>query len=153
MLWSNEMLEEADRLLADAAQARRNGRFQLEAAIPSAHARRRLSGQVDWEAIALPHEGLVRIAPTLGALLGRAAALAEARGPADAWAALNTLPLETIQNYQPYWALTAHLLECLGRFKEAAAAYGRAIGLSTDPAVRMFLTKQSARMVNGVRSV
>ena len=144
--WSNALLEEADRLLASAASAGRMGRFQLEAAIQSAHARRRLTGHTDWEAVALLYEGLVRIAPTLGALLGRAAALAAARGAADAWASLSALPPEAIQNYQPYWALAAHLLKCLGRFDEANAAYGRAIGLCMDPAVRAFLAQQAAEL-------
>ena len=57
-----------------------SGRFQLEAAIQSAHAQRAATGTTDWQAIALLYEGLVRMAPTIGALVGRAAAVAEARG-------------------------------------------------------------------------
>jgi RNA polymerase sigma-70 factor (ECF subfamily) len=77
--WSVAMIDEAERCLSAAAQAGQVGRFQLEAAIQSVHARRAQVGHTDWEAIALLYEGLVRLAPTTGALVGHAAAVAEAR--------------------------------------------------------------------------
>ena len=144
-LWSRPMIEEADRLLVAAQRARRIGRFQLEAAIQSAHAQRGTCGHVDWEAVALLYEGLVRIAPTLGALVGRAAALAEARGAEQGWALLQAIPQEAVANYQPCWALTAHLHAQMQHFDEARAAYQRAIGLSEDEATRAFLSKMRDR--------
>src|SRR2546428_13150977 len=76
------MIGEAEELLATASRARKLGRFQLEAAIQSAHAQRAESGRTDWEAIALLYEGLLGLASTIGARVGHAAALAEARGSA-----------------------------------------------------------------------
>jgi len=140
--WSRPMIEEADRMLVRAQHARRLGRFQLEAAIQSAHAARAQTGQIDWEAIALLYEGLVRLAPTIGALVGRAAAVAEARDAATGWALLQTVAPDAIADYQPYWALAAHLLERLGRRDESHAARERAIGLCEDPAMRTFLLRQ-----------
>ncbi|HUZ62925.1 MAG TPA: DUF6596 domain-containing protein [Acetobacteraceae bacterium] len=142
--WSRPMIEEAERLLATAEQAGRIGRFQLEAAIQSMHARRAGNGRTDWEAIALLYEGLVRHAPTIGALVGRAAAIAEVRGAATGWAFLQAIPDEAVGSYQPYWALAAHLLKRLDRPEEAAAAYSRAIGLCEDPAMRAFLARRAA---------
>jgi RNA polymerase sigma-70 factor (ECF subfamily) len=75
-LWSEPLMEEAEQHLALAARIGVIGRFQLEAAIQSAHAGRKRVGRVDWEAVALLYEGVVRIAPTQGALVGRAAAIA-----------------------------------------------------------------------------
>ena len=141
--WSAAMIDEAEQLLAAAAQAGNPGRFQLEAAIQSVHAQRARTGRIDWEAIALMYEGLVRMVPTVGALVGRAAAVAEARGAAAGWSHLEAIPSEEIKNYQPYWALAAHLLKRIQRLDEAAAAYSRAIGLCEDPATREFLTRQS----------
>lgn len=86
----------------------------------------------------LAYEGLVRIAPTVGARVGQAAALAEARGVGRALAALDAMPPAGIAGYQPYWALRAHLLAMLGRTAEAARAYTRAIALSEDAATREF---------------
>lgn len=141
-LWSMPMIERADRLLREAGRANRIGRFQLEAAIQSAHAMRALDGHIDWNAIALLYEGLVRLAPTIGAQVGRAAAVAEARDAAGGWALLRAIPSDAVASYQPYWALAAHLLERMGRCDEADAARERAIGLCEDPAMRAFLLQR-----------
>jgi predicted RNA polymerase sigma factor len=143
-LWSKPMIEEAERLLVAAEQAGRIGRFQLEAAIQTVHARRASTGETDWESIALLYEGLVRLAPTVGALVARAAAVAEAREAAAGWVLLETLPAEAVMTYQPYWALAAHLLQRMGRADEASNAYGRAIGLCEDAAMREFLSRRAA---------
>jgi len=142
-LWSKPMIDEAERHLCAASQSCRIGRFQLEAAIQSVHAQRARTTGTDWQAIALMYEGLVRLAPTVGALVGRAAAIAEARGPALGWALLEVMPVAAIQSYQPYWALAAELLTRMLRFGEASAAYSRAIGLCEDPAVREFLRSKA----------
>ena len=142
-LWSQPMIAEAERILIVAKGANRIGRFQLEAAIQSAHAQRVWGGSTDWEAIALLYEGLVGLAPTIGALVGRAAAVAETRDAASGWALLEEIPSDAVTSYQPYWALAAHLLRRMQR-PEAADAYTRAIGLCDDPAMREFLQKKAA---------
>jgi RNA polymerase sigma-70 factor (ECF subfamily) len=120
--WSRETTDEAERWLSDASRAKRFGRFQFEAAIQSAHAQRAGTGKTDWEAIALLYEGLVSLAPTVGARVGHAAAFAEARGLDMGWMLLQAMPPEEAENYQPYWALAAHLLTSMQRSVEAAAA-------------------------------
>ena len=142
-LWSQAMIDEAETLLADAAAAGRPGRFQLEAAIQSAHARRAVTGRTDWEAIALLYEGLLLCAPTVGAQVGHAAALARARGDEAGLAALDAIPGDALVSYQPYCALRAHLLKRLGRAGEASQAFSRAIGLTEDAEVRAFLAAEA----------
>lgn len=141
-LWSQAMIEEAEQLLRSAALSRRVGRFQLEAAIQSVHAQRRRTGTVDWEEIALLHEGLILHAPMIGALVSRAAAVAEARGAALGLNLLESIPSDAAKSYQPYWAVAAHLLASLGREGEARSAYDRAIGLCDIPAMREFLERR-----------
>jgi predicted RNA polymerase sigma factor len=141
--WSRAMIDEAEQVLAAAAGAGRPGRFQLEAAIQSAHARRATTGRTDWEAIALLYEGLLLYGATTGARVGQAAALARARDAAAGLAALESIPYDSVLAYQPYWALKAHLLKRLGRADDARQAYARAIGLSEDEAVREFLASES----------
>ena len=138
-LWSRPMIDEAERTLAAAARQGRAGRFQLEAALQSAHVERLRGGRVDWRAIAVLYEGLVRIAPAVGALVGRAAAVAEAHGPAAGLALLDDVPDEAVKTYQPFWAVRAHLLQRLGRARESCDAFARAIGLTEDEAIRRFL--------------
>jgi RNA polymerase sigma-70 factor (ECF subfamily) len=142
--WSGVMIKEAERLLESAARFRRIGHFQMEAAIQSAHAQRAQTGYTDWEAIALMYEGLVSIAPTIGASVGRAAAVAEIRGAETALTLLEAIPIQSVETYQPYWALIAHLLKRLQRLDEARTAYTRAIGLSEDSAMREFLRQQAS---------
>lgn len=138
-LWSVALIEEAERELKHAAAAGRMGRFQLEAAIQSAHASRATKARTDWNAIALLYEGLVRIAPTAGALVGHAAAIANLQGAQAGLSLLERLPEPAIRLYQPFWALSGHLLSELGRRQEAFASFERAIGLCDDPAMRAFL--------------
>jgi RNA polymerase sigma-70 factor (ECF subfamily) len=137
--WSTPTIREAEGELAGASRFGRAGRFQLEAAIQSVHADRARSGRTDWGAIVLFYDHLVRLAPTLGARIGQAAATAEVSGPTDALALLDALDPAAVATYQPYWAVRAHLLRLLDRSSEAEQAYDRAIGLTEAPAVRRFL--------------
>ena len=137
--WSVDAIREAEAELGEAARQGRPGRFQLEAAIQSVHTDRAQSGRTDWAAIVVFYDHLVRLAPTLGARVAQAAAVAEAQGPADGLALLDDIDRAAVATYQPYWAVRAHLLGHLGRAAEAAEAYDRAIGLAVDPATRQFL--------------
>jgi RNA polymerase sigma-70 factor (ECF subfamily) len=137
--WSLPLIEEAEGHLAEAASLGRTGRFQLEAAIQSVHAERARSSRTEWDAIVLFYEQLVRISPTLGTRTGYAAAVGEANGPEAGLAVLDGIELDTVSAYQPYWAVRAHLLQRLGKAREAFDAFDRAIGLAEDPAVREFL--------------
>jgi RNA polymerase sigma-70 factor (ECF subfamily) len=145
--WSLPMIEEAENVLAKAAESGRIGRFQLEAAIQSAHARRRITNVTDWQAIAQLYEGLARLAPTIGALVGRAAATGEAQGAVAGWQLLDSIAKDAVTNYQPYWAVAAHLLKRMGQSDQAAAAYQKAIGLCEDPAMRTFLMERSGQVL------
>jgi RNA polymerase sigma-70 factor (ECF subfamily) len=141
-LWSRPMMEEAEREQAAAARQARPGRFQLEAAIQSVHAERARTGRTDWGAIAAFYEQIVRLAPTLGARVGRAAAVAEVRGPDAGLALLDEIEPAAVSDYQPYWAVRGHLLERMGDKPQACDAFDRAIGLTEDDAVRRFLLQR-----------
>lgn len=135
--WDPALIDEAERELTSASAAGRLGRYQLEAAIQSVHAERRRTRSTDWAAIGMFYEQLVRLNPAVGAQVGRAAALGESKGPEAGLAALDAL--SPAPEYQPYWAVRAHLLRRAGRSAEASAACDRAIGLTEDPAVRAWL--------------
>ena len=104
------------------------------------------TGRTDWPAIATLYEGLVRIAPTLGAHVGRAAAVAEAHGAETGLALLGRIPAEgtpAISHTGRYrricWFVRSN--RC-----KAAEAYERAIGLCEDEAMRAFLIDRAARI-------
>jgi len=62
-------------------------------------------------------------------------------GAEQGLAVLDAIDQDAVSDYQPYWAVRAHLLQLLGK-APAAHAYDRAIGLAEDPAVREFLTQK-----------
>jgi RNA polymerase sigma factor (sigma-70 family) len=142
-LWSQSMIEEAEKHLRSAAAFKHMGRYQLEAAIQSIHANRARTGRIDWKEIALLYEGLVRIAPAIGSLVGRAVAIAQAGEPAAGFAALEQIPTDQTLDYQPYWAARGHLLQLLNRKDEARAAFDRAASLTDDPPLREYLFQRS----------
>jgi RNA polymerase sigma-70 factor (ECF subfamily) len=141
-MWDQPQLTEAERLLGLAAAFNRPGRFQFEAAVQSAHLERLRYGRVDWSAIAVLYEGLVRLAPTFGALLGRAAAVAEARGPAAGWRSWSRCPRaksKTISRIGPCERI------CCRRsagWQMRKTAVEKALSLTEDATVRRFLEQK-----------
>ena len=139
-LWDREMISEAETLLLQASGLSIVGRYQLEAAIQSAHAARRVTGSTDWEAIVQLYQGLTKIIPSSVVTINLAVAIAEVEGPEAGLAALPDLAENVeLMEFQPYWAARAALLSRAGLIGDAAEAYGMAIGLESDPAVRNFL--------------
>jgi RNA polymerase sigma-70 factor (ECF subfamily) len=143
-LWDADLIAEAETLLRAASARETLGRYQLEAAIQSAHVVRRLTGRADWDAIEMLYGALAALTGSPVVAINRAVAIAETRGPAAGLAALDVLKDDPqLASYQPYWAARAGLLVRAGALVEADRAYQLAIGLESDPAVRRFL--QSAR--------
>jgi RNA polymerase sigma-70 factor (ECF subfamily) len=138
--WDRACLAEAEATLASAARLGRVGPFQLEAAIQSAHMHARLTGHDEVQAVAVLYDGLVQLAPTLGAMVAHAVARSRVDGAEGGLALLEAIePAESKRTYQPYWSARAHLLGQLGRHRDACHDYDRAIGLSEAPEVRRFL--------------
>lgn len=144
-LWDAKLIDDAERLLFRAAAFKRPGRYQLEAAIQSAHAMRRRNGATDWGAIIALYDALAALTGSPVALLNRAAALGEAGDVGAALEACEALS-GALAGYQPWWALYAHLLGRTGNVVEARAAYGEAIARERDPAVIRFLADCAARL-------
>jgi len=144
--WLADLMEEAETLLRTAAGFGQAGRYQLEAAIQSIHAARAKTGKIDWPEIALLYEGLVRFAPSIGASVGRAVALAQAGNPSAGLNALAALPQSSVVDYQPFCAARGHLMELLNRKEEAEQAFARAASLTDDPALRDYLLKRMAEL-------
>ena len=146
-LWNPEFIDEAEALLFRASRLHKVGRYQLEAAMQSAHAARRRSGRTDWAAIVQIYDSLLALTESPVVAINRAIALAETEGPAAALAVLDALSGdERLADYQPWWAARAGLLARTGDVEGAGQAYERAIGLESDPAVRRFLPRQNSKL-------
>ena len=147
-LWDGAMMLEAEQLLRRAAAMNAIGRFQLEAAVQSAHAVRCLKGDADWAAVVTLYDALLAMTGSPVIAINRAVALAETESAEAGLAALDALDGKAIPQYQPYWSARAHLLAKTGRRDEARDAYDRAIGLEIDPAIRSFLQQKQARLAH-----
>ena len=138
-IWDETSMVNAGRILQKASTYDAPGRYQLEAAIQSVHADRRLTERTNWTAIIQLYTLLLRHHPTAGAHVALASAVCESGDPHYALALLDRLPAPSVQNHQPYWATRAHVLARNGMTEDATRALERAMGLTSDPAVRNWL--------------
>ena len=146
-LWDRQLIDEAEALLRRAATLGRIGRYQLEAALQSAHAVRRAGGKADWPAIVQLYDALVALTASPVAAINRAVALARMQGTKAGLAALDVVADDArLVEYQPYWAARAELLAQAKQMDEARKAYSRAIGLENDPTIRRYLQGRLAQM-------
>lgn len=143
--WDSALLTEAEAFLRRASRGPL-GRFQLEAAMQAVHAERRHTGTTDWRALATLSAALIRIAPTLGALIAHAAITARCAGPKVALDRLEELGAQhpEVERIQAFHAVRADVLVHAGDKRLAHAAYARAIELSNCPEVRAWLRLQQA---------
>lgn len=149
-LWDDAQIASAETLLREASAAGPSGRYQIEAAIQSAHVARRLTGANNWSSIVALYDHLLGITASPVVALNRAAALGELEGPAAALEALDAIAGDRrLGDYQPYWAARGHFLAQCGRRAEAREALTVAIGLSADPAVRDYLRERVDALRDG----
>jgi RNA polymerase sigma-70 factor (ECF subfamily) len=145
-LWNTEQIAEAESLLHRASKLGSIGRFQLEAALQSAHADRCRTGRPNWAQVIQLYDALFALAESPVVAINRAVAISQLQGPNAGLAAMPSLETDSrLAQYQPYWAARADLLARSGAFAQARHACEIAIGLERDDAVRRFLeTRRSA---------
>lgn len=146
-LWDWDKILEAESLLRQAGALASPGRYQLEAALQSAHVHRRRTGEDNWEAVLRLYDALAALTGSPVVAINRALAVAELRGPRAGLDAMPDAGADArLQQYQSYWAARAELLARAGQTGPARAAYDLAIGLERDPAVRRFLLSRQRAM-------
>jgi len=146
-LWNSHMILQAESLVRRAAALGSPGRFQLEAALQSAHVYRCRTGQTNWEEVVRLYDALYALAASPVVAINRAVAIGEDRGARAGLAALPDAACDArLAEYQPYWAARADLLARTGARDEARESYRMAIGLERDDSVRRFLQERLARL-------
>jgi RNA polymerase sigma-70 factor (ECF subfamily) len=146
-VWDVRLIDSAEALLARASALRRIGRYQVEAALQSAHVHRRRTGQANWGALVELYDALLALSGSPVVAVNRALAVAELEGADAALRALDNVASDArLTEYQPYWAARAELLARTRAYDGARHAYDVAIGLERDPAVRRFLHARRARL-------
>jgi RNA polymerase sigma-70 factor (ECF subfamily) len=149
--WDKDLIEQAENILRQAGTIGKIGRFQLEAALQSAHVHRKITGTANWPAVLELYNALYELTHSPVVAVNRALAVAEVKGPLNALAILDELfESHRITEYQPYWAMRAELLTRIGDAEQASRAYEIAIGLERDPSVRDFLRKRQSAVTDAV---
>jgi RNA polymerase sigma-70 factor (ECF subfamily) len=139
--WNEDRLREGLTRLDRALRLRRPGEYQLQAAITALQ----MEAEVDWPQIAELYGALAAINPSPVVELNRAVAVGLASGPAAGLALLEPLVAE-LERYQPLHAAHAELLSRAGDAEGAAAAYERAIALTTNAVERAELERRRATL-------
>lgn len=144
-LWDSSMIAEAEALLWRAGALKQVGRYQLQAALQSAHVHRCISGTSNWADVVRLYDLLFAIDGSPVVAINRALAIAELHGAAAALAAMPDHDADgRLADYQPYWAARAELFARAGARAPSHRAYEIAIGLSSDAAVRRFLQRRQS---------
>jgi predicted RNA polymerase sigma factor len=148
-LWDSAMIDEAESFLRRASGMGATGRYQLEAALQSAHVHRRWTGEKNWADVVLLYDALMAVAASPVMAINRALAIAERDGASAGREALGEVGEDArVADYQPYWAACAELLGRSGARDEAREAYEMAIGLEKDAAVRRWLQRKQAALAD-----
>jgi RNA polymerase sigma-70 factor (ECF subfamily) len=142
-LWDRGRIREGLRALEQAVPLRRPGPYQLQAAIAALHVQAPSAEEADWQQIARLYGALAHIEPSPVVELNRAVAVAFANGPEEGLALLRPLlEADRLEQYQPLHAAHAELLRRCGDSEAAAAAYARAIELSSNAVERAELERR-----------
>jgi RNA polymerase sigma-70 factor (ECF subfamily) len=144
--WSRDMIIEAENQLTAASRAAVFGRYQCEAAIQSVHAQRPITSRTNHDALATLYGLLATHCPSVGVLVGQAAAMVDAGEHHRALSVLQRLVTAEVSSYQPYWVTLAAARAATGDTLSAEQALRTAIGLTEDPAIRWFLAERCHRL-------
>ena len=131
-----EALARAERL---AARGKAVGRYYLQAAIASRHARAATSEETDWRAIASLYDVLAQAAPGPVVEINRAVAHGRASGPEAGLAVLDALPDGALAGSHLLPSVRGDLLTRAGRHAEAAASFREAATLTRNESERALL--------------
>lgn len=145
--WDRRKIDEGVSLTDHALRSRRPGPYQVQAAIAALHAKAEAPERTDWSQIAGLYARLVKMNPSPVVELNRSVAVAMADGPAVGLALMDRAELAgPLDGYRWLHSSRADLLRRLGRYKEAAQAYRRALTLTENVSERAFLRRRLAEV-------
>ncbi len=120
------------------------GRYYLQAAIASVHARATTPEATDWPSIATWYDVLAGVAPGPVVELNRAVAHGRASGPRAGLAVLDQLPEGALAGSHLLLSVRADLLARAGQPAEAAAAFRRAASMTQNESEQALLHRRAA---------
>lgn len=134
--WDAGLIAEGQALVDRCLRRGRPGPYQIQAAVNAVHSDAPSLAETDWRQVLALYRQLKAVAPSPGASIGHAMALAEVEGAAAGLAVLDDIDAP---GHHPVHAARAELLHRLGRTVEARDAWATAADLATNEAERTFL--------------
>jgi RNA polymerase sigma-70 factor (ECF subfamily) len=142
-LWDQNEIKEGLRLVERALRRGRVGIYQLQAAIAAVHAEAASAGATDWPQIVALYRELMRLNRSPVIALNHAAAVAMSEGLEQGLALMEEVGAEgKLADYYLFHTARAELLRRLKRPHEAAAAYARALTLTTNQVEEQHVRKR-----------
>jgi RNA polymerase sigma-70 factor (ECF subfamily) len=141
--WDRRAIAAAHRHVVVAMRGGRPGRYALQAAIATLHATAPTYADTDWPQVLQLYDELRAVWPSPVVALNRVVAVAMVHGPDAALGDVGDLERGgELDAYHYLPAVKAELLRRLGRDREAAACYRRALELADNEAERAFLARR-----------
>lgn len=133
--WDRSMIEEGSALVLVALTGGPPGVYGVQAAIAALHDEAADDASTDWPQVVALYDVLLALATSPVVALNRAVAVAMLDGPEAGLVLLDGLSGEPrLRGYHPFSVARADLLQRLGRFREAADAYRKALeSVGTEP--------------------
>jgi RNA polymerase sigma-70 factor (ECF subfamily) len=148
--WDRAQIDEGQALAEEALRRAGAGFYALQSAIAALHAQAARSADTDWRQIAALYVMLVRSHPSPVVALNHAAAVAMSEGLEIGLRLMERLDESgMLEGYHLLPAAQADLLRRLGRDREAAAAYQRALALVTQAPERRYLERRLRELGEG----
>jgi RNA polymerase sigma-70 factor (ECF subfamily) len=146
-LWDQEEIQSGIDLTQRALRMRSPGFYQLQAAIAAVHAEAATAQDTDWRQIAALYRELLNFSPTPVIQLNLSVAVAMSEGYERGLELMDSLDREgALSGYYLLHASRADLLRRLGRSTEAAAAYERALDLTTNRVEQDYLRARLSQL-------
>lgn len=148
-LWNQGKIAEGLSLIQQAMRRGPVGQYQLQAAIAALHSETKTSAETDWQQIAALYEKLLEFNASPVIALNHAVAIAMSAGLAEGLKQIEGVGASgELERYYLFHAARADILRRMGRRKESAAAYDKALELATNRVEQQYLRRRIAEVQN-----
>ncbi len=141
--WDKNKIHEGIRLVETALSLGGVSNYQIQAAIAAVHVEAKTAEATDWPQIVALYEELMRVNSSPIVALNHAVAMAMSEGPELGLRLIDEGALaKRLNHYYLFHAARADLLRRLNRLEESAAAYSRALSLTSNQVEQQYIRKR-----------
>ena len=146
-LWDQNKISEGLRLIDQAIRRGPPGQYQLQAAIAALHSEASTAGDTDWQQIAALYKKLLEFNASPVIALNHAVAVAMGAGLEEGLKQIEVVGASgELDRYYLFHAAQADILRRMGRRKESATAYTKALELATNRVEQQYLRRRLAEV-------